>query len=51
MGARSEPPLWGKYQIGGGNMIGGVILAAAAWWATIRIIRKLYEHDVEGRDD
>ena len=32
-------------------MIGAVILAAAAWWATIRLIRKLYKHDVEGRDE
>lgn len=32
-------------------MIGAVILAAVAWWATIRTIRKLYKHDVEGRDE
>lgn len=32
-------------------MVGLAVIAAAAWWATIRMIRKLYKHDVEGRDE
>lgn len=32
-------------------MVGLAVIAAAAWWATIRTIRKLYNHDVEGRDE
>ena len=32
-------------------MTGLAVIAATAWWATIRTIRKLYNHDVEGRDE
>lgn len=32
-------------------MLGLAVIAAVAWWATIRMIRKLYKHDVEGRDE
>ena len=32
-------------------MLGAVVLAAAAWWAAVRLIKKIYQHDTEGRDE
>jgi hypothetical protein len=32
-------------------MVGAIILAAAAWWAAVSLIKKIYQHDVKGRDE